>query len=203
MTRLPRNGFVVLVLCCLPVLAGCHEAERKKALADLQTTETALAQANQELATTRTTLETTRKERDSLQKEVQGLKIQNSTQQKRLDERAAEMQASGLQTEQLKKQVAELTTQVQTLEAQNNELKKQLAAASDAAKENESLKTKMAALQKDGRDRRTAEEARRRTEGAGEAGTLMCHESSAIRKAVETVEIRGNSGQPGVMSTLA
>ena len=43
MTRLSTNCLFALALCCLPVLAGCVDQEKKKALADLKTTETALA----------------------------------------------------------------------------------------------------------------------------------------------------------------
>ncbi len=150
MTRLPMDCLITLVLCCLPALVGCHDAEKQKALADLQSTETALASAHQELATTRATLDKTQKERDRLQKELQNVTAQCETQRKQVDKLTADMQASEAQREQLKKRVDELTAQVQACEAQREQLKKQLATAGEAAtKENESLKTKMAALEKD------------------------------------------------------
>jgi hypothetical protein len=63
MTRRRTNCFIALVLCCLPALAGCVDQEKKKALADLQTTEAALASANRDLAAARAALDTTQKER--------------------------------------------------------------------------------------------------------------------------------------------
>jgi chromosome segregation ATPase len=136
MTRLLMNCPIALTLCCLPVLAGCHDREKQKALADLQTAETALADANRELAANRATLDTTQKERDSLQKDLQNLKGQNDTLRQQVDRLTAGLQAFEAQREQLKTRVDELTAQIATTREA-------------AAKEDDSLKTKIAALEKD------------------------------------------------------
>ncbi len=154
MTRRRTDCLVALVLCCLPALTGCVDQEKKKALADLQTTEAALAGANRDLAATRATLDTTQKERDSLQKEVQDLKGENETQRKRIDKLTADLQASQGLTEQLKKGVEQARMAAQASAAQTEQLKKQVASAGEAAaKENENLKARLAAREKDLADR--------------------------------------------------
>jgi chromosome segregation ATPase len=133
MTRFATNGLIVLVLCCLPALTGCVDQEKKKALADLETSEAALAGANLDLAAARAALDTAQKERDSLQKELQDLKGQNQRLRAQMDKLAANLEASELQREQLTKQSA--------------------SAREAAAKESAGLKTRMAALEKDLADR--------------------------------------------------
>jgi chromosome segregation ATPase len=149
MTRLRRNCLVVLVLCGLPALGGCIDQEKKKALADLQTAEAALAGANRDLAAARGALATAQKERDSLQKELQDLKGRNEVQRKQIDKLTADIQASELQREQLRKQVDQLASEMKAVRAQNEQLKKQLARAGEAARQSEDLKTKAAALEED------------------------------------------------------
>lgn len=129
MTRSPMNYLVALVLCCLPALTGCSDPEKRKALADLETTQTALASANRELAATQATLDTTRKERDALRQELQDLRGRNETQRVKVDQLTADMQACQLQREQLKKQLAQ--------------------AGETAAAESESLKAKITAMEED------------------------------------------------------
>ncbi len=147
MIRLPLTYLVALVLCGLLALGGCVDQEKKKALADLQTTETALA-------TTRATLETTQKERDALQKELQEIKTMNTAQQKQISELSAKVQASEMQREQLKRQITELGAKAQASEARSEQLGKQLATVREAAgKENEALKARIAALEKEVADR--------------------------------------------------
>jgi chromosome segregation ATPase len=136
MTRLLMNCLIALVLCCLPVLAGCHDGEKQKALADLQITETALGDAKRELATNQATLDTIQKERDSLQKDLENLKGQNDALRQQIDRLTAGLQAFEAQREQLKTRADELTAQIAS-------------AREAAAKENDSLKTKIAALEED------------------------------------------------------
>lgn len=70
MTKSPITCLALLALCCMLVVSGCKDEEKKLLEARLQTAQKELADARSQLESAEAKLETTEKERDTLKTKV-------------------------------------------------------------------------------------------------------------------------------------